>query len=1091
MSSITLTYSRSDKAIDLTWTLTGISATAPIILLADTTDKPTKQIVLDAGTTSYTVQTDDYFIAHPDTLYNFVIMGTSSTDSTQLVTSNEISVGLVEIPRSDFTLVPLNKAFRVDFTDNLLVMEAYHAQLAEAEITSYDAERSITQVVVSVTTTSPLSMWQAVYNVADMTANNIIVGLDGQTPAASSKADLTTVGLVNFQTYEVNVAYVSDETTDGAGNTNGGSLGRGEGTTTPEYVVPSLLFSAPRNVTIVETPNTNDQVDIYWNAPGNDLGHDGGVLTTVTKYQIYRTASSTAAASTPTFTDTIPADWSLVKEVTPTGTDTIYQAYSDLENAQTVSTKMWYVVRAVRVLATSPTGVIEEDRDGDVDETSYGTFCAPVPFTTFVHTDLQAPTLSNFSVVVNVAAITFDATSPANATTLALDATGYTAQKLLVAVHPKMPDQINNYGHSMTYTLEQGTQNYTNSEQTIDKLTDGTTDLTFGVSYKINSAVYVQPGLLINLGTEDTNTTLQTIGTTATEYTSADAGPSNQLQGGNLITRTLFTTPVAAASPSSTGLAADNTPLSTADDGKLDFSWTNLATYDNDTGSNSRFYSSIKYRVFGAVTTPTSLVDGTSSIASPNAVENLAGPDVLTTGLTLGTSYPLQVQAYFYNDEMGVWVTGTKTAAVSSGNVPFFYPASVTDLAYDGVDSLTWSTPADNGVNNSDEVSFSFKIETQENGSNVGSDWQLAANGGTAGESNNYSVATTLGNVYSANVTSGYSVGLVTDSYTFTMQSGGTYVFGWISVSTAGGPSAGVNPSDPGAYGSRIDVVSSATASYPYGLSAGGSKTYTYTSTDPNNAIDLQSGVIFEVVFNDTWTARDGNGRYFQGVSTYTIYQDRYTAQVAASEADTAYLARPLPPAIALVPGNAELDATFTNDANNNNLMTFVRFQQSIDSTTLTNNGTGNTEPGTKNYGSLTNGTTYTIRAQAVYKYPSDGAEFESSVTVSAATLDAVPFGKPIINSVTIDGSNKGVIVNMSNNGRKLREMLVVGIPLDSAASQAIEYLRFDATTNPVIDAGEDNNVDRDLSTVTFVQSLKEAFVVLENDAGSSAAISN
>ena len=81
MTSIELEFSRSDKQVDLSWTVNvqgqggGLSATAPIIVLADTADKPTKQIVLDAGTTSYTVETDSYFVANPTIIYSFVIVG--------------------------------------------------------------------------------------------------------------------------------------------------------------------------------------------------------------------------------------------------------------------------------------------------------------------------------------------------------------------------------------------------------------------------------------------------------------------------------------------------------------------------------------------------------------------------------------------------------------------------------------------------------------------------------------------------------------------------------------------------------------------------------------------------------------------------------------------------------------------------------------------------------------------------------------------------------------------------------------------------------------------------------------------------------
>ena len=1103
MSSIALTYSRSDKAIDLSWTLTEISATKSIILLTDTQDKASKTIVLDPGTESYTVETDDYFVAHPSGTYHFVVMGTAADSATTLVSSNQVSVGLVEIPTPNFDLVPLDKAFRIDFSDDLKDMVAFDAQQAARQNTKWDPEREIIQVVVSVTTTNPLALWQAVYNVADMAGNSIIVGKDtanggnGLVPAATSNAPIFTDGLVNFQTYEVNVAYVSDEVpatgNEGDYNTNTGSLGRGEGTTGSEFVIPSLRFSAPRNVTIVETPGVNNQVDIYWNAPGNDLGkEENNAITTVTKYQVYVTATD-PGADAPEFTDNIPADWSLVKELTLTAADTIYKAYSELAYTQAVSTKRWYVVRALRVLETDPADA-ELDRDGDVDETSYGHFCAPVPFTTFVHTDLAAPTLANFATAADVAAITFDVSSPANATTLELDADGYTSQKLVVKVQGK-DGADNNSGALQSYDLKENDQTYSAVSVTINKLADGTTDLTFGVSYVFNSAVYVQPGKLIDLGAND-GTTLQTIGTTATEYSSANANGSNQIANGADVTRTPFTTPVAPASASSTGLNG-NAPLSTADDGKLSFSWTNLASYDSVNGTDSKFFSAIKYRVFGAVTTPTTLSDGNDSYGT-NAVENLTGTPVEVAGLTFGESYSLQVQAYFYNNEMGIWVKGAKTMAVSFGNVPFYYPADVIDLAYNSdLNGVGWTTPANsNGVNESDEVAFYFKIETNENdGGYSDAVWQAAANDGAAGASNTFAVTTELGDTYTAKVTSGYAVKSVdaTSSYEFSLQNftGGqnTAVAG--SVKYTDGTTGQTSNLHP-AVAEDVAIVSG-TFTDLYVI-IGGVKSTTAQGLIP---VNLTLGIIIypNSPYNadpDTWLV-SYTGNFYSGVA-YIFYQDHfsYGNEQANGTADIAYLARPLPPTIALTPGDQQIAATFTNDVNNDGSMEFVRFEQSIDSTTLADNGTGDDDPASQTYTSLENGVNYTIRAQSFYRYPAtSGALFESSVAQaeSSSESNGAAFGKPIIVSASISDAGTAVNIEMKNNGRQLREMLVVGIPVDSSIGSQIEVKRFDTNSDPAVQAGSDDNTQRTLNPVTFENQLKEAFVALENEAGTSVDI--
>lgn len=1095
--SIALTYSRSDKAIDLSWALTDISSTKHIILLADTTDKPTKQIVLDAGTEAYTVEVDDYFVAHPEAIYNFVVMGTDQSDETTLVSSNQISVALIEIPVPDFDLVPLDKAFRVDFNHNLLTMGdgdgEFHAQLTG---TSYDVERSITQVVVNVTTTNPLAMWQAVYNVSDMTDNNIKVGLDGLAPAVTSKADLTTDGLVNFQTYEVNVSYVSDETTDPEENTNAGSLGRGEGTTESQYVIPSLQFSKPRNVTIVETPDSNNQVDIYWNAPGNDLGKDGSAekLTTVTKYQIYRTATD-PGTDAPTFTDTLPTGegWELVAEVTPTSTDTIYNAYSETAYTQTVSTRMWYVVRAVRILAESPSGVVEQDRDGDVDEASYGAFCAPVPFATFVHTNLDAPTLSNFATAAGVTAVTFDASSPANATStddVELDG-DYAAQKLIVKMQAKKGGDTN-YGNLQSYDLEEGTQSYSDAGQTISKLEDGTTDLSLGVTYEFNSAVYVQPGLLIDLGDEHTAEipALQSIGTTATEYTSADANGDDKIAGADAVTRTPYSTPVAVTDLSSTALASDKTPLSTSDDGKLKLSWTSLASYDSVDSVDSRFFSAIRYRVIGSTTALSALTAGNNDYGDETEVENLNVDETTVSSLALGTSYPIKIQAYFYNDEMEIWVMGAKTSSVSSGNVPFYYPDDVASLAYDSNhrtlddQQLTWTTPANsNGVNESDEVEFYFKIETQTNEGGYATEWQAAANGGEAGESNTYDVTTDLGNTYSAKVTSGYVATTTVDdvdTYTFTTGSTETFTVTDLQLNSQTFDATSLTLTD--ITEAKLDGVSVVDMEF-----------INYSDSSPL----LIAIPLIEVrgAGSEGLAVKYTELNYiFPRSSSITLIKNNGPVSVAHERANgtaaVAYLARPLAPSIALVPGDQKLDATFTNDSSNDSSMVFVRFEQALGTADLVD------IPGsTEQYTGLDNGTQYTIRAKSVYKYPAGGAEFDSSEAESASDLTAIPFYKPIINSVSIDSDAlTDVSITMQNNGRKLREMLVVGIPLDTDAGSAVEYKRFDEdTSNGIadVDAGKNDNAERTLPTVTFTKELKEALVVLENNAGSTASLSD
>jgi hypothetical protein len=79
----------------------------------------------------------------------------------------------------------------------------------------------------------------------------------------------------------------------------------------------------------------------------------------------------------------------------------------------------------------------------------------------------------------------------------------------------------------------------------------------------------------------------------------------------------------------------------------------------------------------------------------------------------------------------------------------------------------------------------------------------------------------------------------------------------------------------------------------------------------------------------------------------------------------------------------------------------------------------------------------------------------------------------------------------MKNNGRELREMLVVGIPADNSIGDQIEVQRFTATSDPAVQAGSDDNTQRTLNPVTFANPLKEAFVALENEAGTTVTIAD
>ena len=91
--------------------------------------------------------------------------------------------------------------------------------------------------------------------------------------------------------------------------------------------------------------------------------------------------------------------------------------------------------------------------------------------------------------------------------------------------------------------------------------------------------------------------------------------------------------------------------------------------------------------------------------------------------------------------------------------------------------------------------------------------------------------------------------------------------------------------------------------------------------------------------------------------------------------------------------------------------------------------------------------------------------------------------------SATVSDAGTAVNIVMKNNGRQLREMLVVGIPADNSIGDQIEVKRFDTNSDPAVQAGGDDNTQRTLNPVIFANPLKEAFVALENEAGTRVTI--
>ena len=197
-----------------------------------------------------------------------------------------------------------------------------------------------------------------------------------------------------------------------------------------------------------------------------------------------------------------------------------------------------------------------------------------------MHTNLAAPALSEFSAVVGEKKITFKASSPSNATTTVLIATGYTASEARRKM--KGTDGAQQRPHCRTDLQPSRNQQIYASGVTQTNCFSNGDSLTYGITYQITSAIYEQPGLKIKLGAKaNDGSSQQTHGTDAVTYKSAETTPAA------ITGRTLFTTPGKPGSPASTALNTDNTPLSTATDGRLKPSWSKLAAYDKVAEANA------------------------------------------------------------------------------------------------------------------------------------------------------------------------------------------------------------------------------------------------------------------------------------------------------------------------------------------------------------------------------------------------------------------------------------------------------------------------------------------------------------------------
>lgn len=518
--------------------------------------------------------------------------------------------------------------------------------------------------------------------------------------------------LINGASYEVSVRYYTEV------NGYGDWL-------SVESVVPSAVFSAPRNVTVVRPSGANadnGSLLISWQSPENDVNPAAGNTSTfVDHYEVWYKAAASAVSAPSSFDASghpLASDgWIAISggsSVNGRIATTVNEqqgagSYSHKQGGLDAGKLYWFVIRAARSVEPGEVDNIAPTTDGEL----LGAFSAPVDGLVFNYNGVNAPTMTA-STAINQKFLNYNIAYPDNATEFSA---GNVADLSAAQYSSRYVVKYAPVANGSSGSVEGGY----------------TADAT-GAAVSANSIAYTSPagpGTVISYGT--TNYVYYVVFEQTykgTVYTSADSGASSLINGAAYKMLTTYQTLPAPSAFSSTALDSDNTPMSLgkADgQGRLKASWTGVSAGDYD---NSRFHAGIYYRISGGAVANPALVDGSVSenVTGSNGT-NALGVAVGNTnvlGLNNGTAYGLKIQSYFYNDEMGVWVYSAETALGNNasgvnGNVPFYYvDAVVANSAAPSVASnqvtFTWNEPAAlNGVDTSLEVSVAYEYTFTKN----------------------------------------------------------------------------------------------------------------------------------------------------------------------------------------------------------------------------------------------------------------------------------------------------------------------------------------------------------------------------------------
>lgn len=590
-------------------------------------------------------------------------------------------------------------------------------------------------------------------------------------------------------------------------------------------------------------------------------------------------------------------------------------------------------------------------------------------------------------------------------------------------------------------------------------------------------------------------------------------GYANSDDGGiNVNDVTLFSTPAAVTNLVSTPVelvGADYQSLSTAGNGVLRLQWTHTA-YDTATsGLGGKFTNDIRYEV---------LLNGASYSPSYSAIVPVVGQNTVDVeGLTLGQAQTLSVVAYFLNSESNNTIVGDESAAVADSNIPFLQPTAAgialsLDASGESI-AAQWESVTATELGQAPNSYFKqyTAVYTDTTNSSVVYDTPT-----TVGEISNNTVDGV--DVYDQAI-SGLTNGVkysVTVNFTIEYLDS---VHGTIQISTADGVAVTRTPySDPLAPTPTVTFYDPAVDFQAVSTVASGGKlwvqwsdiSYDYVNGQPgefSNLLKYRITVVNESgslegdqVLNDVTSTTVVTGLTLG--ATYTVTMTSYyqnpeeAAEVESSAGDSGAsiasfrtpFAPPSQPSLdPLIETNQQLEANW-GAASDNGLAVSGYY---ITITGSAQEDLGNVQ--TKTFSSLSNGVEYTVTliAYSSFTGTSDGTSIvdERYESVVSSGVTGIPFDRPIVSSDSLVTSNS-LELQFTNNGRQLREVLIVAIPEDSNSNQDIAVVQYTGASFSASAWNDANNTDTSLVTRTITESLpydcKAVLWVIENEAGST-----